>query len=229
MNNKIYMSVEYNPDLGYIIDFDEGISDKFNCYINEKDIVNINYGNITYSDYAGTKQRRKQIIKKMVFDEILGKDADTLLENGEFYFQGVFKGFEKYIINNDIFVSRDYIEEALFSKNKEYDITFDEKNEVVTIIINDKRVRDVFGISINKDNSFELYTVKHKDELTKQQIEFLQNTVKEFIKRKLNLAINFGRNLNGPIKIRGIYDLTLNLFESKKYEDSEKEYKQYGK
>ena len=223
------MSIGYNSNFGYTIDFDEGISDKFNCIINEKDNVNINYGHITYNDYEETTKRRKQILKKIVFNEILGKDADTLLENGEFYFQGVFKEFEKYIIDNDIFVYRDYIEEALFSKNKEYDITFDEKNEVVTIIINDKRITDVFGISINKDNSFELYTVKPKDELTKQQIEFLQNIVKEFIKRKLNLAINFGRNLNGTIKIRGIYDLALNLFESKKYEDSEIESVTYGK
>lgn len=229
MNNKIDMSIEYNPDFGYIIDFDEGISDKFNCYINERDIVSMNFGNTTYRDYDETKQRRKQIIEKMLFNELLGEEASHLLEIGEFHFDGIFKRFEKYIIDNDIFVSRDYIEEELFSKNKEYQISFDKQNEIVTIIINDKRIRDIFGISINKDNSFDLYTKRSKEELTRGQIEFLQNTVKDFVKRKLNLIINFGRDLNGPIKIKGLYDSALKLIEFAKYEDSEIESVTYGK
>ena len=124
MNNKVSMSVEYNKRLGYIIEFDEGISDKYGCIINEKDMININYGNITYNDYEETKQRRKQVIKKLLFNELVYKDIDSFLEIGEFYFESIFEKFEKYILDNDIFVARDCVEEELFSKNKEYEKTY---------------------------------------------------------------------------------------------------------
>lgn len=227
MTDKIEMVVSYNSDLGYIIDFDEGLLDEVSCVIDEQDRVSINYGNISYCDYNKTIEIRKQIIKKMLFDNLIGEESDFLLSSDEFYFEGIFKRLEKFIVDKNIIVEENDIDFSF--GEKEYETFFDKETGVVTIIINDKRISDVFGISVNKDNTFELYTKRPKEELTKRQIEILQSTVKDFIYKNLKLKINFGRNLNGPLKIGGLYDSIMKLINNLSYKDFEEERVNYGK
>lgn len=227
MADKIEMVISYNSDLGYIIDFDEGLLDEVSCVIDEQDRVSINYGNISYYDYNKTTEIRKQIIKKMLFDNLIGEESDFLLSSDKFYFEGIFKRLEKFIVDKNIIVEENDIDFSF--GEKEYETFFDKETGVVTIIINDKRISDVFGISVNKDNTFELYIKRPKEELTKRQIEILQNTVKDFIYKNLKLKINFGRNLNGPLKIGGLYDSTMKLINNLSYKDFEEERVNYGK
>ena len=46
---------------------------------------------------------------------------------------------------------------------------------------------------------------------------------------RLKLKINFGRDLNGPIKIGGLYDSAIKLINNISYEDFGEESVHYGK
>lgn len=188
------INAEY-VDNRYLFTLDYGTSTPSSCSVLNDGTVFIDFGESAIFDKRELLKRKKDITKE-ILEPMFGNDAVKLVEKMEDKIPSAFEKAEKYVIDNDMFVSceleQELRKEKEYNEDYEYKTVYDESFGTVSFYIKSKLFDDEIGIIIYSDGSFTpVISTRHinlTDEFKNQRL----NAIKKFISITLKVNINFG-------------------------------------
>lgn len=195
----------------YLFELNYGTYSNSYCNVSKDDKVFVNFGIDNNLGEDELSKRKEDMINEILKPMFGIEKAKRIVEVGILYIKLAYKKAEKFIIDNDLFVSNEeYLEKKeLNSKDYEFRTVYDEGVGTISFYVKSKLFDDEFGIIIYQDASFyPVISTKHISEnLTEEAQKQRLNAIKEFVYEVLNVKINFGTTIGKnneivPIRIK---------------------------